>query len=167
VIHNPTSMTTCMTDHQKAFLYGACFGELAMFAVVLSKFISGPAPAAAYIAYAASVCIFLHGILRYLVTACVYHTEITASALGVTWTMVLIGTGTIYSCLYGSIWFVFVALLCALGLVKVVQAKGRIKEENAMTPGEKALHTRIQVGLILDSAYAYSRHVDFPHACRD
>ena len=104
-----------------------------MFAVVLSKFISGPVPAAAYIAYMASACIFLQGLLRYLVTACVYHTEKTASALGVTWTMVLVGTGTIYSCLYGPIWFVFVALLCSLGLIKVIQAKHRIQEEDAMS----------------------------------
>jgi hypothetical protein len=143
VSYTPASLT----EHQKWFLYSAGFAEFAVLMYVLYKLIEGHSGAFTYISYAASICLFLHAILRYLVTAAVYHTEETLTAIGVTWLMVFVGAATIFSCLSGPLWFVFVALLCGLGIFKATQAKHRVRDHATMSQSEKAFHIHIQDGL--------------------
>jgi len=138
-----------LTSNQQWLLYSAGFAEFAVFIYVLSKLIEGHSPAVTYISYAASICIFLHGVLRYLVTAAVYHTEETPAAIGFTWLVVFVGAGTVISCLFGPIWFLFVALLFGLGIVKAAQAKHRVREHSTMSGPEKAFHVQIQDGLLM------------------
>ena len=136
-----------LTGNEQWFLYGSGFAEFSVFVVVLVKLISERYPLAAYIEYGATICIFLQAILRYIMTARVYHTEKSVKAWGVTMLIVLIGAVAVYSCDAWPVWFVFVMLLFALGDFKTLQARNCIKTDSNMSPTEKEFHIRMQDGL--------------------